>query len=249
MKVKDKNKERYNQIWKRSDVQNPAIWSTWPVIKEIIGKKNLEVGPGNYPVIPVENGYFLDISETAVANLQKAGAKACLGSVEKIDSDNSFFDLVVAIDVLEHVDDDHKAFSEISRVLKPKGFFLFSVPLDKKQFSQIDEFAGHQRRYEINELVSLVLKKGFKVVKWRAPSLKYFWLKPLWKLPFLGQILIKAYGNKKSFKFFGLPKFFVNFLVRFTAFIDRISAPDWQKDKKSLKNFHGESVMLLCRKK
>ena len=250
MKIKDLNKTRYNQIWQHTDIQKPQIWSTWKVVKEIIGKRNLEIGPGNFPAIPIKNGYFLDVSQTAVTNLKKTGAKAFLGNVEKIDFPDDFFDSAVAIDVLEHVEDDQKAFSEIVRVLKPRGFFLFSVPLGREKFGEIDRIAGHKRRYEIEELLGLIFQNGFQLVKWRAPSLKYFWVKLLsWaKFPFYQKLLTKTYQSKKSFEFFGLPKFVVNFLIRLAAFVDRLSAPSWQDDLKALRNFKGLEVMILCQK-
>jgi SAM-dependent methyltransferase len=39
------------------------------------------------------------------------------------------FDLCTSTEVLEHVADDHRAFSELHRVLIPGGFLIFSVPL------------------------------------------------------------------------------------------------------------------------
>ena len=43
-----------------------------------------------------------------------------------------FFDLVVAFDVLEHIETDTEAVNEIGRVLKPNGFFIFTVPAFNK---------------------------------------------------------------------------------------------------------------------
>jgi len=252
MKNKDPNKERYNQIWKNTEIQLPEIWSSWKVVKEIIGDKNLEIGPGNYPCVPIENGYFLDISETAVFNLKKIGARAFLGSAEKLPFPNNYFDCVVSLDVLEHVDNDKKALLEISRVLKSGGFFLFSVPLGKEKFSEIDKVAGHKRRYEVENLIILIKEFDFRIIRWRAPSLKYFHLSFIAKIPifsrFLMNTMVKIYKNESSRSFFGLPKFIINYLIRFTAFIDRITAPSWCRDRDKLKNFTGEGIMVLCQK-
>lgn len=38
------------------------------------------------------------------------------------------FDLVIACDVLEHVDDDHRAIQEIFRILSPGGYAILTVP-------------------------------------------------------------------------------------------------------------------------
>lgn len=244
----DQNERRYNQLWTSMDVCGPEHWSSWKVIREIMGEKNLEIGSGNYPRIPVRGGYFLDISKSAVANLKRLGAKAFVGSVENMDFPDNLFDLAVAIDVIEHVDDDKKAFWQISRVLKPQGLFLFSAPLIKEKFSDFDRIAGHKRRYVTGELVSLISKNGFKLVKWSPPNLRYWGFQVLGRLPITRNIFLKVYSNKKSFKFFGLPKFFVNFLVRFNAFIDRISWLKWNYNAEKLKNFKGDSVIILCQK-
>lgn len=42
--------------------------------------------------------------------------------------DSEVFDIVVSLDVIEHIPRFERAFSEISRVLKPGGTLLFSVP-------------------------------------------------------------------------------------------------------------------------
>lgn len=43
------------------------------------------------------------------------------------------FDLVISQDVMEHILEPAKAFSEIARVLKPGGAHIFSVPLVNKE--------------------------------------------------------------------------------------------------------------------
>lgn len=41
---------------------------------------------------------------------------------------NNYFDTIFCIEVLEHLNNQEKAFQEIRRILKPKGDFVFSVP-------------------------------------------------------------------------------------------------------------------------
>lgn len=50
--------------------------------------------------------------------------------VRNIPFHDSSFDVVICNHVLEHVDDDRKAMSELLRVMKPGGFGIFQVPLD-----------------------------------------------------------------------------------------------------------------------
>lgn len=50
--------------------------------------------------------------------------------VQKLSFENECFDFCTSTEVFEHVPDDSKGFAEIYRVLKPKGVFIFTVPLD-----------------------------------------------------------------------------------------------------------------------
>ena len=49
-------------------------------------------------------------------------------NLQNIERPPESYDVVISNHVLEHVDDDRLAFREIMRILKPKGFFQFSVP-------------------------------------------------------------------------------------------------------------------------
>ena len=57
------------------------------------------------------------------------------------------FDLVLASDVLEHIDDDALAAKEIHRVLRRGGSLIFSVPAHPWLFAPHDTALRHQRRY------------------------------------------------------------------------------------------------------
>ena len=73
------------------------------------------------------------------------------------------FDLVCAFDIVEHVDDDDLALSEISRVTAPGGAFLLSVPLHPSHWTAFDEFVGHRRRYEPARLLAKLGEHAFTV--------------------------------------------------------------------------------------
>jgi SAM-dependent methyltransferase len=72
-------------------------------------------------------------------------------------------DLVVAFDILEHIDEDHLAAEEISRVLRPGGTALVAVPCDMRLWSAHDVAVGHVRRYTRETLVTVVEKAGLIV--------------------------------------------------------------------------------------
>jgi len=66
------------------------------------------------------------------------------------------FDVAVAFDVLEHIEDDAKAVSELRRVLKPAGVFIYSVPAGSAIFGRHDHALRHFRRYEQADVRSLL---------------------------------------------------------------------------------------------
>lgn len=49
--------------------------------------------------------------------------------VQQLSFPDASFDMCTSTEVFEHVPDDSKGFSEILRVLRPNGVFLFTVPL------------------------------------------------------------------------------------------------------------------------
>lgn len=64
------------------------------------------------------------------------------------------YDAVVCSEVLEHVEPWRDVVANIARVLKPGGLFVLTTPNDPKQFSVLDEYAGHVRRFRWEELAS-----------------------------------------------------------------------------------------------
>ena len=72
------------------------------------------------------------------------------------------FDLVVALDVLEHLDDDQRCLIALRKHLKPGGWGLFTVPAFPFLWSRHDELHHHKRRYRKNELITTLLAAGFE---------------------------------------------------------------------------------------
>jgi SAM-dependent methyltransferase len=75
------------------------------------------------------------------------------------------FDLVVAFDVLEHIEDHKAAVAGVFEALRPGGHFLVAVPVDPKLWSEHDVAVHHVRRYTRSELLTLLEDAGF-VIEW-----------------------------------------------------------------------------------
>lgn len=70
-------------------------------------------------------------------------------------------DLVVAFDVLEHLEDDKAAAAGVFEALRPGGTFLVAVPADPRLWSAHDDAVGHVRRYTRATLTDLLASAGF----------------------------------------------------------------------------------------
>jgi SAM-dependent methyltransferase len=77
-------------------------------------------------------------------------------------------DLVVAFDVLEHIEDDKAAVAGILEALRPGGTFLVAVPADPGLWSAHDDAVGHVRRYTRQTLTDLLASAGFTLESTRS---------------------------------------------------------------------------------
>lgn len=75
-------------------------------------------------------------------------------------------DLITALDLVEHIQDDRGLMSEFYRVLKPGGIAVMSVPAHKGLWSNHDIALHHFRRYEKPEFLNLVEESGLEAVKY-----------------------------------------------------------------------------------
>lgn len=66
------------------------------------------------------------------------------------------FDLVVALDVLEHIDDDRAALGTLLELARPGALALITVPAVKRLWGAHDFRLGHVRRYDRRDLEALV---------------------------------------------------------------------------------------------
>ena len=73
------------------------------------------------------------------------------------------FELVTALDVLEHVKDDKKLLVELKRVVKSKGMIIITVPAYQWLFSYWDKMLKHFRRYTKGDLVKLGKQSRLKL--------------------------------------------------------------------------------------
>ena len=73
------------------------------------------------------------------------------------------FPLIMAFEVLEHIEDDLKAFKEWASWLCLGGTLLMSVPAHQRLWTVADEWAGHYRRYDKKGIFQLVNNAGLSI--------------------------------------------------------------------------------------
>lgn len=71
--------------------------------------------------------------------------------------------VVVMMDVLEHLEDDHAMLRAIKEKSVGENFFFLTVPAFKSLWSGHDVYLGHYRRYTRNTLAKLLTESDFKI--------------------------------------------------------------------------------------
>jgi len=163
----------------------------------------------------------IDISDKAI-EIAKKSAKALKledktrfytlkGGVRSIR--NKKFDLVIALEVLEHVEKDSELLEFLANCLKRRGFLIISVPSSNAPLNKLgltkefDKRVGHLRRYTAIDLVKKVKRNKLKVIQ-----------------------LIKTEGIIRNFLFVipilgNLVRFIRGPLSDFVTFVDDLTVP------------------------
>jgi len=140
-----------------------------------------------------------DISESAVGYCRARGLADAHQQTDpgKLPFPDGSFDLVTALDVLEHVDDDLGLLHEVGRVLKPGGTFLMTAPAYPALWSVHDESLHHKRRYGKKGLLGLLGRAGLGPV--RLTHLNGFLLPAIVPVRWLRDRLTRKRGPTSDF--------------------------------------------------
>ena len=159
------NRRFYDLLWSGARLIEPQRFNTWPLVSSLLPRsgRQLEIAPGLRPRLPLEQTRFADISAPALATLGRRGASVVLGAISSLPFASAAFDLVCALDIVEHVDDEDAAWSELVRVSAPAAILLLSAPLHPARWTAFDDFVGHRRRYEPQQLFAKLSQHGLTV--------------------------------------------------------------------------------------
>lgn len=86
---------------------------------------------------------------------ERTGLQIINGSITELPFQDEMFDLVCAFDVIEHVEDDQLAVSEMKRVAKKDGVIFITIPTFMSLWSHHDVINHHFRRYKYSQIEKL----------------------------------------------------------------------------------------------
>ncbi len=108
----------------------------------------------------------IDVSLKAMRYCQTQDrSRLCLADGASLPFADESFDLVTALDLLEHLPQEAGGLREMWRVLKSGGRMILFVPAFMFLWSDFDLFSGHHRRYTRPELRQRIERAGFEVVR------------------------------------------------------------------------------------
>ncbi|MDH5307584.1 MAG: class I SAM-dependent methyltransferase [Myxococcales bacterium] len=121
----------------------------------------------------------MDCSQEAIEwCAQKGLPDVARGDLRDLPFPEAHFDLVLATDVLEHIEEEATAISELHRVLRPGGTLLVTVPAFESLWGLQDEVSHHVRRYRRDEIVAKLRAGGFRVT--RSFYFNFLLFAPIW---------------------------------------------------------------------
>lgn len=161
----ESNRRFYDGLWSRARLIEPQRFNTWLLVSELCARhaQRLEIAPGMRPRLPLHETVFLDLSAPALRALRTRHATTANGLIGALPFRDHSFDLVCAMDIVEHVADDDGALAELARVAAPDAVLLVSVPLHPQAWNAFDEFVGHCRRYEPQAILDKLARHGFEL--------------------------------------------------------------------------------------
>lgn len=133
------------------------------------GGRVLDVGAGTGSNLPLLEGFgtvtALEPNPFAADHLSRSfGVEVVREAVPAATHPSlSAFDLIAALDVLEHIEEEAQAFEFMAQRLRPGGWLVVTVPAFGFLWSSHDERLRHKRRYRRPELAAKLARAGLAV--------------------------------------------------------------------------------------
>jgi ubiquinone/menaquinone biosynthesis C-methylase UbiE len=159
----------------------------------------LDIGCGTGALLELLKGrsreaWGIDNSQQALQFCRKRGlTNLVLADATQLPFDSDYFDLVTAIGIIEHVQDDQALLDQIWRVLKPRGAVVLLTSSFPYLWSMHDTANNHRRRYYLRPLRRRIEQIGFETLRFSHLN---FFLFPLLAPALMGHRLL--FGTRSA---------------------------------------------------
>ena len=224
MRLKEYSKEGKDNQQIFSEKGNNFYNWIFEEIKPYLRGNILEIGSGvgNFSKILLENfpdnqlilsdfdKYFLSMLSKKYSKNDKIIIEYLdLNNIEIFKNNNYKIDTCIAINILEHIDNDIKALENIYNILEPDGKLILLIPAHKFLYNIIDKDIGHYRRYTKKEIIKKISLTSFNIL-----NIYYFNFIAIFGWFLNGKILKKSTINENALGFY-------NKLIPLSKIIDK----------------------------
>jgi SAM-dependent methyltransferase len=108
---------------------------------------------------------------------RREGVPLLAGDLNKLPIKTKSVGLIIAMDVIEHLENDSNGIREFYQALKKEGMLILTVPAFKSLWGIQDVVTGHKRRYSKKEILMKLRQGGFEVL--RASYFNFFLFFPI----------------------------------------------------------------------
>ena len=160
----------------------------------------------------------VDVSQACVERTKARGIKASEINIDKSRFPSTKYDIIMLLDVLEHVKNDKALMQLLKKCLDINGQMLITVPAHKLLWRYHDEINLHFRRYSKKELSKLISDSGFEIkfIRWWNS-----FLFPVFLISSFIERIFKITLNKKNVNGIGFkssPRFFSSMILKLLIF-------------------------------
>ena len=95
----------------------------------------------------------LDVARRALERIDRPGRSLVVADLDRpLPAPAEPFDAALALDVIEHLNDDRGALGRLGSLVRPGGLVVVSVPALPELYGEFDAVQGHRRRYRPEDL-------------------------------------------------------------------------------------------------
>lgn len=225
-----------------SSIEFADNYNNWILskVKSYTGRNILEVGTGQgnfkkYLSVSNKNYYSIDLDKYVI---ERARERDPSGNYFEADISNSKtlkilgdlkFDLIIIINVLEHIKNDSITIENLINLLNKNGVLFIFVPAFQFLYNDLDHLAGHIKRYRKSSMAEIISKREVSILK-----LEYF--NPIGGIGWYLNKLIKHNDlDDKSTN--SQMRIFDKYIIPFSKFLNIFTS-----------NFFGQSLITILRK-